>query len=249
MSGFFGYTIYMSLVTPAVLPASRQELDEKLALFASLPGVSRIQIDVVDGRFASPASWPYTVPQELEKMKAGGEMLPKLYRMEYEVDLMCRDAVSAAGDWLTLGATRLTLHAETVLDAHHLLTQVRERYGAGSDFTSNLISFGMALNVDSDLALIEGIVSEVDYVQFMGIAKIGSQGQPFDERVLEKVRLFHAKHPEVPLQADGGITLANAKKLHALGVTNLVVGSGLLRANNVAAALAAFEALQTSYGV
>ena len=42
----------MSLIVPAVLPSSLEDLKEKLALFAKLPAVSRVQIDVVDGKFA-----------------------------------------------------------------------------------------------------------------------------------------------------------------------------------------------------
>lgn len=83
----------------------------------------------------------------------------------------------------------------------------------------------------------------------MGIASIGKQGQPFDQRILEKIRAFHAHHPEVLMQVDGGISLESAKQLLSLNVSNLVVGSGILRANDPAAAFAAFETLQGSFGV
>lgn len=239
----------MSIVVPAVLPSSREDLEEKFALFARIPSVSRIQIDVVDGRFASPASWPYTAPQELETMVQKGEMLPHLDRIAYEIDLMCLDAERDAAKWLALGATRLTFHAETATDLPRLLAGARRRYGAGAGFIPGLVSFGLALNIASDLALIEPCLGEIDYIQFMGIARIGRQGQPFDRRVLEKVRVFHGRHPEVSLQVDGGVSLESARELIALGVSGLVVGSGILRASDPAAALAAFENLRNPYGV
>ena len=236
----------MSLVVPAVLPASRTELEEKLALFAALPSVSRIQIDVVDGKFAAPASWPYTAVGEpsIKSDLMLGKMLPALDRFEYEIDLMCLDALDAAGAWLALGATRLTFHAESTTDLPRMLASAHGRYGG-----VGLISIGLALNVTSDLALIEPNLEQVEYVQFMGISRIGRQGQPFDERVLEKVRVFRSRHPEIAVQVDGGISLTNAKKLVALDVSNLVIGSGILRAHDPAAEVAKFEALQTSYGV
>jgi pentose-5-phosphate-3-epimerase len=83
----------------------------------------------------------------------------------------------------------------------------------------------------------------------MGIAKIGRQGEPLDERIYEKVRIFHSKHPEIPIQIDGGVTLEKAKKLLALGVDSLIEGSSILRAPNPAAAFTAFENLKNSYGV
>lgn len=239
----------MSIVVPAVLPSSHEELEEKLALFAQIPSVHRVQIDVVDGRFAAPASWPYTNHHELHHLIEKGEMLPYLDRIAYEIDLMCLDAEKASEEWLALGATRLTFHAESATDLPRVLASARKRYGAGDGFVSDLISFGCALNIASDLALIEPCLSEIEYVQFMGIARIGRQGQPFDQRVFEKVRAFHSRHPEVPLQVDGGISLPSARQLVALGVTNLVIGSNILKAKDPAEVVAAFEDLKGSYGV
>jgi len=237
----------MGLVVPAVLPSSRKDLEEKLDFFSRIPSVSRVQIDVVDGRFVSPASWPYTVPGELQDIVKRGEMLPQLDRFEYEIDLMCFDAEHAIEAWLALGATRLVFHAESATDLPRLLASARRRYGAGG--LTSLISFGLALNTASDLALVEPCLNDIEYVQFMGIAHIGRQGQPFDEKVFEKVRIFHSRHPEVPLQVDGGISLDSAKELVALGVSTLIIGSGILHARDPIAAIAAFEELSSPYGV
>lgn len=232
----------MTFVTPAVLPSSRDDLKEKLSLFASLPLVERIQIDVVDGVFARPASWPYKTPGDLEAMVEHGEMLPRPDRFSYEIDLMCLNAERAAGKWLSLGANRLTFHAEGVTDIGRLFASVRSRYGGPS-----VVALGIALDVASNLNMIETILHEVAYVQFMGISRIGRQGQPFDERVYEKVRIFRARHPHIPLQIDGGITHAVAKKCLALGVDHFVVGSGIVRASDPVKAITAFENLKTSY--
>ncbi len=242
----------MSIVVPAVLPSSRREFEEQLALFAHMPGVDRIQIDVVDGRFAAPASWPYSAeatkgapyiaPAELSEMVAAGQMLPALERVAYEIDLMSFDADRAAGPWLALGATRLTFHAESTVDLTRLLADARTRYGDD-------ISYGVALNIASDTSLLSPNLGSIDYVQFMGIAQIGKQGQPFDQRVLEKIIIFHKRHPEVPIQIDGGVSLGNAERLLSLGVTSLIAGSALLGAANPAAEVRKFEALKRPLGV
>lgn len=232
----------MGLIVPAVLPSSKEDLEEKLALFTRIPEVSRIQIDVVDEHFASPPSWPYSAPGELQTLVERNQMLPALDHIMYEIDLMCLDVEEAADAWLKLGATRLTFHVESAIDLPRLIRDSRGRYG-------DVISFGCALNIASDLSFLEPCLREIQYVQFMGIASIGKQGQPFDRRILEKIRAFHDHHPEVPMQVDGGVSLENAKELLALGVSNLVVGSGILRANDPAAAFAEFEALQSSFGV
>ena len=207
-----------------------------------------MQIDVVDGRFATPASWPFSVqatkgrPAELDAMVQKGEMLPQLGRFEYEIDLMCLDAEQAAEPWLAFGASRITFHAESATDLPRFLASARRRYGS-------FVSFGLALNVVSDLALIESCLDAVEYVQFMGIARIGRQAEPFDRRVFEKVRVFRERHPKFPIQVDGGVSLENAKRLITLGVSNLIVGSALLRASDPVAVAVAFEDLQSPFGV
>jgi ribulose-phosphate 3-epimerase len=183
----------------------------------------------------------------LQALVKSGELLPSLGRLEYEIDFMCFDAERAAETWLALGATRLIFHAESTTDILRLLTSAKKRYGA--DGFNHLISFGLALNIASDIALIEQCLGEIEFIQFMGIARIGRQGQPFDRRVLEKIRLFKMRHPELPVQVDGGISLDNAKELVALGVSNLIIGSRIMRAGDPAKAIEKFEELQTSYGV
>lgn len=239
----------MSIVVPAVLPSSREDLKEKISLFARIHSVGRIQIDVVDGRFAGTASWPYSAPEEFRTMVKRREMLPRLDCIEYEIDLMCFDSEEAAAAWLALGATRLTFHAESATDLPQLFARVRKRFGAGDDFASGLVRFGLAINIASDLALIEQCLGEIEFVQFMGIARIGRQGQSFDRRVFEKVRVFLHRHPDVPVQVDGGISLPSARQLVALGVSNLVIGSSILKAGDPAAAVAAFENLQGPFGI
>jgi ribulose-phosphate 3-epimerase len=239
----------MGLLVPAVLPASREDLENTLALFEQMAGVSRVQIDSVDGLFAKPATWPYTDPQRLAALRGLGEMLPHLERFEYEIDLMVLDAERAGDEWLERGASRLTFHAETTADLPRLLARMHERHTPGARVVPGLVSFGVALNLDSDIALIEAALPQADYVQFMGIARIGRKRQPFDARVFERVRAFRARHPELPVQVDGGVKLPEAKKLSALGVANVIVGSGLLRSTDPVAAAAAFDDLSNPYGV
>lgn len=238
----------MSRIVPAVLPKSKADLDEKLALFASFPGITRVQIDVVDGRFAEPRSWPYGTEDELAAMARAQEYLPQLHRVGYEVDLMCLDAERAAGYWLSVGATRLTFHAEAIHDVPRLLASAKARYGGGVDLAlTHHVSFGLALNIASDLGILEPCLPYLEYVQLMGIARIGKQGEAFAPEALARVQMLRARHPELSVQVDGGVTLAHAKELFALGVDALVVGSGIVKAENPAEAFAAYDRLQSSF--
>jgi ribulose-phosphate 3-epimerase len=237
----------MELVVPALLPVSRKAFEEGLHILNGIPRVSRIQIDVVDGRFASPASWPYNAPGDLDRYREEVGVLPSLDHVQYELDLMCIDALTAIESWSSLGASHFVLHAESVSHLPRTLMSARKLYGGG--LGKGLVTFGVALNIASDLTLLEPCIELMEYVQFMGIAKIGRQGQPFDRRVFEKVRVFHTRHPHIPMQVDGGISLENAKDLVAFGISHLVVGSAILGSSDPATAVASFEALRSPYGV
>ncbi len=239
----------MHLLVPAVLPNSREDLERAVALFEKMPTVTRVQIDTVDGQFARPASWPYTDVRAFRSMAERGELLPAIERFEYEIDLMNLDAERAGDVWLSLGASRLTFHAESTTDLPRLLERMHLRHSAGPGFRSGLVSFGVALNLASDLPIIERSLELADYVQFMGIRQIGRQGQPFDRRVYERVRAFRKRYPDIPVQVDGGVKLSEAKELAALGVSNVIVGSGLLRAADPVAEAAKYADLENSYGV
>ena len=77
----------------------------------------------------------------------------------------------------------------------------------------------------------------------MGIDKIGFQGQPFDERVLENVRKIRKAHPEMPISIDGSVNFDTAKSLVDAGATRLVSGSAILEADDFTQAIAQLENL------
>ena len=67
----------------------------------------------------------------------------------------------------------------------------------------------------------------------------GFGGQKFDPSVLDKVRALRAERPNLWISIDGGIKPDTATLAVAAGVSQMVVGSGVFRADgNYAAALA-----------
>jgi ribulose-phosphate 3-epimerase len=238
----------MSVIIPAILPKSREDLDDKLAQLEGL--VNAVQIDIVDGRFVSPASWPYASgTDEFAASVAAGELLPYVGQMQFEIDLMVSDPENVTGIWISAGASRVTLHAESTTYLPKAITDLEVKYGHAKGFAEGLLTMGLAINIASELSLIEPYLDSVDYVQFMGIATIGRQGEPFDPRVLRKVTAFKKKYPNIPVQVDGGVTLATAPKLLQAGVDRLIVGSGIWNAQNIADEIKEFEELIHQYGI
>jgi ribulose-phosphate 3-epimerase len=234
-------------IIPAILPVSREDLERRLARLAEAGIEGFVQIDSVDGRFAGRPSWPYTGRGEFAQMLAQGENLPFSSRFRFDIDLMVLGPEQVTGSWIALGASRLSLHVESTSHLPQVIEDLRRRYGHDPSF-SGLLSVGLAIGLSSDPALLEPYLAHADYVQFMGIATIGAQGQPFERRTIERVHAFHQAHPEIPIQVDGGVTRASAPALLAAGASRLVVGHELFEAPDLRAEYDALAALLDRYG-
>lgn len=237
----------MSSIVPAILPTSREDLERKAGMLIGL--VDTVQVDLVDGRFATPASWPYNE----EKLEEGNttytaeDTLPHLGQIHYELDLMMTDPEHIVGDWIAAGAEKLVFHAESSSFLLKTMQDVNTRYGHDKDFAPDLLSLGVALNIESDVALLDPFLEYAEYVQFMGIDDIGKQGQPFDERVLRKISQLRLRHPEVLIQVDGGVSIETAHALLSVGVDRLIIGSAIWKAPNVRESLELFNELVREY--
>lgn len=238
----------MSLIVPAILPTSHEDLEEKLTQLYNL--VDSVQIDIVDGRFISPASWPYAAGTHLFNGLARNDgMFSYLGKMHFEMDLMVADPEMVTGIWIDAGAERITLHAESTQYLPKAITDLEVKYGHSKGFAPSLLSMGLAINLTTELSMIEPYLDHTDYVQFMGIATIGRQGEPFDDRVLRKIAAFKRKYAGIPIQVDGGVSLETAPLLMKAGVDRLVVGSALWRAPDLGKELEKFNALNEHHGL
>ncbi len=225
----------MTEVIPAILPVDFRDLTEK---FSRVSGAAPlVQIDICDGKFTPQSSWPHSRHDDnFEKLVSQEEGLPDWENTDYEIDLMVADAELEIETWVQIGAKRLVLHIETFPDFGPALARIREKYGSVRD---SLIApeIGLALNIDTPNSIMEPFVADVDFVQFMGIAKPGFQGEPFDPRVLSKIAVFRAAHPDAVISVDGGVNFDTAPQLAAAGADRLVSGSAILESSNPAEAI------------
>lgn len=235
----------MNLIVPAILPQNRQELESKLLLMA---GVAHdVQIDCVDGKFVGPETWPFLKGRWMNDLFTN-DVLPHADSFTFEVDLMVENPGEIAGKWIDAGATRIVFHATSSPKVLDDIRNIQVRYGHEKNFASGLLSLGLALSSRADLAMLPKFLPYVDFVQFMGIERIGVQGQPFDRRLVEKLRQFRSLYPDVPVQVDGGVSKESAPDLLALGVSRLIVGSALWKCPDPRLAFEELTKLRTQYG-
>lgn len=217
-------------IIPAILPKNIGDIRGKLSLIREL--VTMVQIDLCDGNFVSAQTWPYngTDTQVYEKIMSEEEGLPFWDEFDFEFDLMVKDAASQFDTFIRLGARRLVFHFEAEDQTDDAFKQFLE----GIDlYAREMVSIGVAINTTTDPELLFSLIPHIDFVQCMGIEKIGRQGEPFDQRVLEQLRTLREKYPELPLAVDGAVSIENAHDLVAAGATRLVVGSAIWQSDDI----------------
>ncbi len=233
-------------IIPAIMPKSFDELFQRAGEVVGL--VPLAQIDIMDGRFVASKSWPYGLgyPERdpdflaLSRQEDG---LPYWETLDYELDLMIDEPEKHLDEWLPIGASRVIIHAEAVKDWNALFALDFLNPDARRIGDDIVIALGIAFNPDTDISTYMEQIERFDFVQCMGIAKIGYQGQPFDERVLEQINRIRSSFPNLPIAVDGGVNQETIKELVQAGATRLVSGSAIFGAEDKEEAIGRLESL------
>lgn len=214
-------------IVPAIIPKDFEDLRKKLSLVRGL--VSCVQIDITDGIFVLSKSWPLSD----SVWESGVHLdLPFCDEFEIEFDLMVSGLENNIQDWLQTCANRIVVHAESTNNLEEVISRMKES-----------VKVGIAFNIDTQIELYEHLIERVDFVQFMGIEKIGFQGEPFSPKVIDKIKEFRARYKDVIISVDGGVNLENAPLLIQAGANRLVSGSTILESNNIEETIEKFKKL------
>ena len=199
-------------IVPAVIPQSAAEVIEMTKVLAFS---HEFHLDVVDGVFVPSVSWPFFPPGEPMEVKHFTDSFT------LEVDLMVEKPVKAAKEWIAAGADMLVFHVESI-DLPSFV-----------DFASHAtVSIGVSMHGDTDWETFLSYVPHADYVQLMGIKTIGSQGQPFDERTLDRITLLKQQFPNHPITVDGSVNVDTIARLKKAGADRFIVGSAIVKQPN-----------------
>ena len=231
-------------IIPAIMPDSADDLREKARRVKD--HVELAQIDIMDGIYVRSKSWPYSQggPEKDEYFSAlmrQDEGLPYWDTLDYELDLMIQAPERHLSEWLPLAASRLIFHVESILD--------RDRFFRGELFEGDsrniggetVIEVGLAIDPSTDIEELLPYVPQVDFVQCMGITKIGYQGQPFDERVLLHIERLRREFSHLTISVDGAVNRDTARILKEAGATRLVSGSTIFNSEDIGEAISALR--------
>jgi len=217
--------MFTSPIIPAIIPSTLSDLRQLVSRLAGLP---EIHLDVVDGIFVPFISWPYN-SQELPRVAK-----ESLDVFSLEVDLMVSKPLSAAHNWIEAGADQLVFHVETISLASF------------KDFTDNTnMTIGISSNNDTDFNIIKEYLPYADYVQVMGIGAIGTQGQPFDVRSLNRIAMIRENFPNLAISIDGSVNAETLPKLVSLKLNRYIIGSAIIKQDDQILAYKKFTTMAT----
>lgn len=226
---------------PGVLEKTKLAIQTKVAKLYEM-GIQNVQLDICDGFYTKEPTWPYSTEsgeEDVIQIAEGEDGLPYWQDINYELDLMVRDASKNFALFTSLGGSRLTFHLEA---------EIGEEESDFADFLAGIdrdtkenIEIGLAILPTTEIRSLEKFMSNIDYVQCMGIDEVGLQGIPFDTKVIEKVKELRKTYPDLEIQVDGGVNLENAKLLKEAGADRIIVGSAIWKSQNIIETIENFE--------
>ena len=214
-------------ITPAILPHSFEEIQEKLSRVEGL--VTRVQIDLCDGVFGREKTW---LPQGTETLPSG---------FAYEFDIMLNDWRMVTSHAIAMGALSIVAHVDLFMDedVDALVAMVSPQN------TMLGIAVSNDKTVDFHMDMVRKIREKYGniYIQVMGISKVGEQGLDFDDTAVDRVRSLKQQFGDVRVQVDGGMTPETARLVLNAGAECVVVGSFVFGGEDPGAALKQLESV------
>lgn len=212
----------MPRLAPSILSADFGRLERDLSEIEEA-GAQLVHIDVMDGHFVPNIT---IGPMVVKAVHAYSEL-------PLDVHLMIDNPEIYLDAFIEAGASQITFHAEATNHAHRLTEHLRE---AG-------VRPGIAINPGTPVCVLDSIINWVDYVLVMSVNP-GFGGQAFIPGSIQKIAhtrdLIQKMNPEVGIEVDGGITVANASAVIEAGADDLVAGSAVFGGDDTRAAVRSF---------
>jgi ribulose-phosphate 3-epimerase len=215
-------------IAPSILSANFADLARDIAA-VERGGADLIHVDVMDGHFVPNITIGPVVVRAIRKVAT----------RPLDVHLMIEQPDRYIDDFITAGASMLSVHVEALPHLHRTIAYIKSR-GARA---------GVVLNPSTPVSMLEEIANDVDFVLVMSVNP-GFGGQAFIPDSVDKVRrvrdLLTRTGSTATIEIDGGIDTNNAADVVAAGASILVAGSAIFGSADPEAATRALRAATSS---
>lgn len=228
----------MTEVIPAILAKDINDLRQKIANVVNISHI--VQIDMCDGKFVQSTSWPMARgDMESTALILGEEEgMPYWEHLDFEFDLMVKNAIKQFDFFVRLGAKRIIFHLEAEDEK-----ELKGFIDSIDPYTRENLEIGIAINTTTEIEKLFPFINSIDFVQCMGIEHIGFQGEAFDDRVLDQIRGLKKEYSDLIISVDGCVNEETAPRLVEAGANRLVAGSVLMRSFDVLETIKELEGL------
>lgn len=204
----------MKIIAPSMLSCNFGKLKEEIDM-VNKSQAGWFHLDIMDGVFVPNITFGTPIL----------EVFKKYSEKHLDMHLMIVNPENYIEKFAELGADTITVHYEACDNLEKVLKQIKKLN----------VKAGVAINPDTDISLLEEIISEIDLICLMSVFP-GFSGQKFIPETFDRLKsikeIINNKNLNTLIQIDGGVSLDNAEKLVSIGADILVAGSFVFKSQD-----------------
>ena len=204
----------MKIIAPSMLSCNFGKLKEEIDM-VNKSQAGWFHLDIMDGVFVPNITFGTPIL----------EVFKKYSEKHLDMHLMIVNPENYIEKFAELGADTITVHYEACDNLEKVLKQIKKLN----------VKAGVAINPDTDISLLEEIISEIDLICLMSVFP-GFSGQKFISETFDRLKsikeIINNKNLNTLIQIDGGVSLDNAEKLVSIGADILVAGSFVFKSQD-----------------